>query len=380
MVESNITKQNIKNMERTLSYKRPTSTLLFKESEIGRVRAICKGYDGFFYLVNDTNGLIEKHESITSNDEPLETGYEWNVQNLGLPIRIVHLPEGLIVVTTIGETGSRQGRIYHLPTINSTPNLVYETPQGEDTYFVSTFGFDFYTNGLHSIILVGAYGRNSVERDLLLSVDGGQTFDVVKKSSNNDPDPNINSHWHDVAVDVYNGFLWASEGDGSLNRGVHFSDDLGETWHTLAKGVAQPTSILPFPKKTVFGNDTEYVGLRYFHRPSIMNDYENLEIEPLYKIMPNRTGSLYYAQSPVIDGNEAYLTFSVANQQQPSLILGTGDFGESWYSLSISYTDDPIVSRPTLFWGIDDKYIYALGTGVGAVGNQVLYAKKPIWI
>src|SRR5699024_7461569 len=149
------------------------------------------------------------------------TGFKWDTSEYGSPVFVEFLPSGLIVGSTVGVKGERQGRLYHLDDISSDPILKYEAPPNEDSYFVGGFGLSTHTNGLQSMVLVGVYGRDDVARDLLLSVDGGKSYKVVKKTRNNDA--TVNSHWHGVAIDHYSGFIWAGEGDGPNNRAIHFS-------------------------------------------------------------------------------------------------------------------------------------------------------------
>ncbi|NMA68238.1 MAG: hypothetical protein GX958_02320 [Desulfitobacterium sp.] len=352
--------------------KKPSHLLLFKKAAIGNVLTICRGFDDFFYLVT-LEGVFEKHREITKTKEPDEVGITWDEESYGRIVNIVVMPEGITVFANI--EGNSKGRIYHMVDLNSQPELVYESKGKNPSFFVNEFGIKSYYNGLGSYILAGVYGRGPEARDLLLSKDGGKTFEVIKKTRNNLEVKN--SHWHDVAFDIYHGFLWASEGDGTTNSGVHFSDDLGETWRTLTN-LSQPTAILPFPDRVVFGRDDGKAGLSYFEKPLLVEDYESIKDNSyniLREFMPSIDGYSYYGRTPIVKGNEAYLTFTLYPENKTALIIATGDFGKSWHFVFMGHkSEGSDRKRITMLVDIDDNYVYARSH------STVYFAEKPEWL
>ena len=352
--------------------KLPSGTLEFKFAPIGNVRLFTIGHDGRFYLTE--GGLFKVYDDITSeNTEPVETGITWDVEAYGTPVDIVVADEGITVFSNTED--KTVANIYHMADIHSTPTLVYKSVTTGTHYFTREFGIDSYFSGLHTIILAGVYGRGGDKKDLLLSKDGGLNFEVVKQTTGAGGD--VNSHWHDVAIDPYHGFLWASEGDGSDNRGVHFSDDLGETWTTLTDE-AQPTCIIPFPHQVVFGRDSGKPGFSVFKKPVKAEDYDNISNESfkvLKEFLPSKAGSSYYARAGFSKGSEAYVSFTLYPEHEIALVAGTGDFGNSWHFVHMgnrSAGNDR--RRITLMVGMDDEYIYARSH------TSVVYAKKIDWI
>lgn len=341
----------------TENTKTPKGLLKFKKSPI-TARRITLGHDNYFYVV-DENHVFYKYEDIKTDTEPLETGITWDTTSNANIEDIIAFEDSIVVFTNAGG----QARIYQMDSINDTPTLVYESNTVNSTYWNgrSAFGIKSYDNGLGQYVLAGCYGRDPAARDLLLSSDGGRTFNVIKKTSNNDT--TVNSHWHDVAFDPYHGYIWASEGDGVNNRGVHFSDDWGSTWYTLTPlGTHQPTSIIPFPERMVFGRDSYGTGIDYYTKPTLATDYDfgENEIKPLKEFKnSNSSAYQYYGNGEVHDGSEGYMSFSIFPDQNPKLIAGTGDGGKSFHFLFMGDNNNSKVIHT--FFGIDKEYVYAYG-------------------
>lgn len=354
--------------------KYPTHFLEFKESPIGAVRVFHKGHDGHFYLVKGTNDAYEiiRYDNVVEPSQG-ETILSWDTANWGTPIQIIATSEDLTVFSNTENTA----RIYHIE--ENVPELVYESNDANQSFFTRQFGVKSYHSGISgaaTIILAAVYGRGLDNRDLLLSLDGGKSFDIVKQTQLNNT--NQNSHWHDVAIDVYSGLLWASEGDSPDNRGVYFSDDLGESWTTLSNRT-QATAILPFADRVVFGRDDGLPGLSYFEKPLTLEDYNKLDndsIKILREFKPNTEGYALYGITPVTEGQEGYLMYSRYPGETPNIIMGTGDGGISFHGLFMGF--GPMsggASDLTAIWAMDDDYIYATNT----TQDILVYAKRPKW-
>ena len=362
--------ENLKGISRPT--KMPSKLLEFKRLPISMVIAT-KGTDGNFYVVDGT-GNVKKYTKVAENNEPSQTGINFyeatglvKSSNTSLTT-IVYIPNSITYFAMV----DGKATIYNAPDINTTPTVVYQSTNTE-TYFNNNFGIDYYANGTSftgrlKLIVAAEYGMGQTKRNLLVSKDGGVTFEVKKQTKNEDTSSNYNSHWHDVAIDVYHGKIWASEGDGVINADIHYSEDFGDTWTTL-HSTEQPTAIIPFPDKVVFGRDSHLVGLDYCDNPKLISDGFK-EPKPLQEFI-NAQASSYYANSPVVLGNEAYMTFTLySSVESNAIIVGTGDFGKSWTGLAIA---DPNISN---FWAIDENYVYAFDKYYG----YGIYAEKPKWI
>ena len=381
-MESNLTKSNVTAILNELqanndvSFKKtksPKGFLQFLKSGIGNVYTASKGYDGYFYAIK-TDGTIAKYENVTSTTA-LESA-SWDVAILGMPVKIIKSPEGIAVASTFG-TETTQGRWYFLETITSTPTKVYETPASQNSRFVPTLAISSYTNGLNGMILAGVYGSGPANRDLILSVDGGKTFKVIKQTRNLDA---VNSHWHASVFDIYHGLIWASEGDQSTNRAMHVSDDFGATWYTFAEGVQQPTAIVPFANRLVLGNDEDFVGLKYLEKPQFFTNYADWvsDITPLKRFRPGVQGYAHYAETPVFFGNEAYIGYFQYSPIEPNVLMGTGDGGQTWYHLFISQRNTGNTLKVSQLVGLDDDYLYGL-RDIATGQYELLFSEKPIW-
>ena len=363
--------------------KLPTSTLVFKRAEIGHIQCFTKGLDGFFYVIA-RDGTLKKYGDITSETvEPLETGMVWDRVTYGRPIQINQVKDGFVVFANFEVDQPYQANIYKLASLSSEPVLKYSSTAGEHSVFGirNTFGIKTYWNGFSTFILAGVYGRGQVNLDLLLSTDDGESFKVIKKTKNADGSGNFNSHWHDVAIDPYHGLLWASEGDSDINNDVWFSENLGETWTKLPEfesGTNQPTALMVFPDKIVMGRDGAKPGFDTFHKPNTVKEFSNLETPKVLKELKTDTQSIwYYGQSPIVDGSEGYFYFNIT-ENEPRMIVATGDFGESLHSVFMGFGGENDLGSISSLAEIDSDYVYAFGpTSAGNI--FIYYAERVVW-
>jgi len=355
--------------------KNPDSLLEFRESPIGNMYVMCIGYDDNFYGFEPSELKLVKYADITKNAEHQEKStFEHDVDAFGSLDKLMVMPEGFTIFSSTDDTAY----IRHTPDLETEPTVVYES-SSDTSFFSKSFGIKSYFSGLASYILVGVYGREDSKKDLLLSDDGGKTFKVINQTRNI-AGSGRNSHWHDVAIDVYSGFLWAAQGDFS-NQRLIFSDDMGETWKTLTED-SHPTAIIPFPDRVIFGRDDGLPGLSYFEKPLTNKDYESIDeksYKTLREFIPSGKGSNFYGCYPLSQGNEAYLTFAPYSNYNNNFIMGSGDFGKTWHFLLMG---DQVASKRQVLnnmWGIDDKYIYGTISSPNP-GSTVVYAEKPSWV
>ena len=348
--------------------KSPLSGLYFKTSPID-VRSMVKGVDGFFYVA-DSQSVIKKYAKVHEANEPLDTGINFltaigKTSETASMVRMVILPKSVVYFTNV----DNKATIYHAKDIKTTPSLVYEGVVG--TQFNNSFGVDSYSNGSHmtgdNLVLASTYGSGKIKREVVFSKDGGATFNVVKTTRTARPTDSVNTHFHDVAIDMYRGLLWASEGDGFNNAGIHYSDDWGTTWTTLPNK-EQPTTIIPYPNKIVFGRDGKLVGVDYVTPPKDVTEGFTAP-KPLQEFM-NEQAHSYFSRTAVSIGGESYMSFWVVDTvTKAKLAVATGDFGETWHSVWTGFNNIGD------FCAVDDNYVYAYDKW----GAVVLYSEKPKW-
>ena len=344
--------------------KAPTKPLKFKQSPLD-IQVANKGYDDYFYVV-DNSGTIKKYEDIKTNGEPLETGINiWDSLGFTAQINYVFvMREGITYFINEGTSNSaeQRGVIYHAETINDTPTQVYKATS--TSFWSRHFGVKEYDNGIDSVIFCGLYGGSADNGlDLLLSLDGGTTFSKVGETRNRIGTTN---HWHDVAIDTYSGYLFTSQGDTRESSSVHYSKDFGETWEVLTENM-QPTAIVPFPDRVVFGRDDFKVGLDYVMKPE--NPSHNFKEPKELTVFNNQQASYFFARAGISEGNEAYMTFSIYGIAKNPIIVATGDFGKSWHG--VFYSKNNVGN----FFHMDDKFVY----GYNKEYDGVIYSEKPEW-
>ena len=354
--------------------KAPQDFLTFKTSPVKATDGrLTLADDGLYYVRDFTSGKITSYTDIVTGEGKVE-GYYWDVATLGKVHSILSVPnKGL---TVFAHKPDSVAYIYHMDTITSEPYEVYRSPEGQPNSW--TFLPKSYYNGRSSMIFAGVYGGGEFNRDLVLSLDGGLTFKVVKQTNNAG---GHNSHWHDVAIDVYSGMLWASEGDEiPANQMVHFSDNLGDTWHTISVAeVNQPTMIVPFHDKVVFGRDSKSPGLDVYRKVQDFSKYltADNQITTLKEFKAfDKSAYEYFPNSVISKGAEAYTTFTTHYPNTtPQMVMATGDSGETWHTVFMANTTNADETVDKVL-AIDDKNIYLIGN---SSKGEIVYAERPVW-
>lgn len=362
---------NVSSVER-VDTKAPTDFLTFKKSPIDTY-VFTKGYDDLYYVI-DNNGDVKVYDDLTTDSTPLETGINiWT--DLEMPIvgeynnctQIFVMPQGVTYFTTY----QSYSRIHFAPDIHTKPTEVYNHEGG----WLRNFGVKGYYNGLDSFILAAQYGgggggtgENPNQIPVILSKDGGQTFEVISLSVGT---PGERSHWHDVAFDIYSGWLITTQGDDTLNQKIEISKDLGKTWITISENQDQPTAIIPFPHQIQFGRDDKRVGIDYVDKPK--NDTDPIMTPEEWVVLRDHIGWNHYARSPLINGNEVYMSFHLYDtdlvKAENPIIVATGDWGATWHGVYMG------ISNIGNFVCMDDQYVYAYTED----NRGLVYAKRLNW-
>lgn len=348
----------------------PDGGLKFRKSPLD-IKILAKGIDdGYYAQLNNLS--LAKYSDITSNDPPIETGITWNPTEYGIIQHFFALSDGFVYFTDKWVNGVQTPLIYRADSINSTPILVYEPGEarGWDATWSQQFGVDYYDDGINATFLAGEYGAGRNPRNLVLSSDGGRTFSIVKKSANGHP--RGNSHWHDVAIDVHRGLIWASQGDGVGSRYIYYSENLGATWKTLS-GDYQPTAILPYPNKVVFGRDNNLVGLDAIDTDNNFSDLKGRIYEDY--VLKGESSARYFPMRPAEVGRETYVNFLLMEGAEThQVIIASGDFGNSWHVVHFSARGKELFN----FALVDKERVYIYEKN-NYGGGGVLYADRLVW-
>lgn len=356
-VMENLADDITENLADDINKKKPLNTISWQKTPVNW-RDFTVGYDNRHYLIT-VDYTVKVYDNIIGGEE-VDSGVTLTGELQGVRQFYV-MPEGL---TYFVSTDDNEVAIYHAKDIHTQPTVVYRSTTQTNSVFSRNFGIDGFTDGINSILFAGAYGTGQDNKPLVLSTDGGKTFELVKETQNIDTSGSFNSHWHDVAIDPYHGYLWASEGDGSINQAIWYSDNLGKTWNKIESD-AQPTTLDVFPDRVNLGRDSHLVGTDVIKKHNLVTEKMFVESVREFK---NQTAFNYYANKAVVKENEGYMNFSLYDGSDRPMIVGTGDGGISWHGLGFGVND---VDH---FFDIDDTYVYARGKD-----GRIYYFERIKW-
>jgi len=268
-----------------------------------------------------------------------------------------------------------QGYIYKSDENEENWRLVYEFGSGKGHSFAD-MGFQVYGD----IVLTGSYGDPLQHAVVLLSRDGGETFEEILSFRGESSADTEVKHIHDVKFDPYEGLIWVTTGDdyleeNSLENRILVSGDWGESWAEF-RGY-RAAQIMPFPKCVIFAGDNpgRISVARYMRRregtASITDSPKRqpswptipeLLIEEVWfgAIMPNETGAGYWATNSAIRyGSRPFAAFGLMHGSvdplQPVKIWATTDgirFYVLWMSDVLGYRLESYVGG---VFGPDDE-------------------------
>lgn len=302
--------------------KTPTSQLYIEQilSTYAPIHGVKSYHQGNHYVIS--HGYLERSDDNWATTVRGLRMYETVAGNV---IKMVVWSDG----TICGLTSS--GNVIRMDDINSEPQITLET----GIPFNSFCGSSFYSDGLNNYVLAGHYATGVEPKNLYLSKDGGNTFEIIKTTRGLGT---TNSHWHTAEFDPYSGAIWASEGDGP-NSAVWVTYDLGETWQLVSEEI-QPTLIIPLPDRVLFGRDGgSSPGFNCWERKE--QRFEHPAIYPIQTNMEFRTDLSPYDYVPtneqvvVVDRNIAYVGY-YNTDGNINYIFATGDGGASWHLVSTS--------------------------------------------
>jgi len=311
----------------------PTSNLQFEmipDRSMGVIAVDFKN-DGFSYGID--NGWIARSDD---GWQTKENGVHFTSLGAVYASRLCRWSDGTLCAVTDA------GKVITFDDLSGT-NTKVNLDIGDK--LAAIINVSFWEDGVNRIVLLGDYqiGTNYPPK-LYMSLDGGETFNVILEGkalfSNN--------HWHATCYDRFSGTIWASQGDG-VSATTYFSTDLGSTWTEVSlkegkhSSYAQPTLILPFPSRMVFGRDGGGIppGLDEWVRDGKNITPSNVFLpEPALEFKDTYGSHTYYPSLPYttvfpLNPLVAYVSFPYRSddKQEISFIFATGDGGESWHSV-----------------------------------------------
>lgn len=302
--------------------KKPTTQLYVEQllTDYSPSYGVKSYHQGNHYVIS--HGFLERTED------------NWATKSRG--IKVVGTEAGNITKAVVWADGTvcgltTSGNVVRMDDFNSELQITLET----ETSFAHAYGSSFYSDGLNNYVLAGQYATGVEPKNLYLSKDGGNTFEIIKTTRGLGT---TNSHWHAAEFDPYSGAIWASEGDGP-NSAVWVTYDLGETWQLVSEEI-QPTLIIPLPDRVLFGRDSgASPGFDCWEHEE--QRFEHPTTYPITVCMEFRTDLTPYSYVPtnnqivVVDNNTVYVGY-YKTDGGISYIFATGDGGESWHLVSTS--------------------------------------------
>lgn len=302
-------------LEDVVFYNKPETLLNFERIDGWSVSSVATSYDGNLHIFGKSTGntMLYKSQDGGETFEP------------GMPMSALSEPTDGVIAFTVFEDGTvsivgRNGQIFHAESFDGTPTLVHTI----DTRTLRLATNSFSGDG-KQYIFVGGYDHTTDRKQMVVSKDGGRTFELLRNGGTLNSG---NNHWHSVIYDPYSDMVWLSEGDGD-NSKILYTQDWGVSWDTISG--THPTTMYPFLGRVVFGRDKtgEKPGIDVWDRETglpvnikgaltFREDLWSFDVYPTRSDWHSSNPDEYYMLFPTHSGGESY-------------IYGTGDAGKTWH-------------------------------------------------
>ncbi len=269
-------------------------------------------------------------------------------------VQAVVVPDNGRVIAAVGGRGEEGGRI----------ELIDEDLGGSETLYQFDYGRVSNSMGhvtYEDIVVISCYKLSDYEagrhgNEVILSTDGGQSFELILEPEVNTTDA-ANNHIHDVEYDPYAERIWVAVGDHG-NSQIYWSDDLGESWEVIDDrgDFTMVTQVAAFENCVVLGSDGTPEGILRWERegpedaPDGVDDFERvhvqIETDPEDDVMRMYARRRWHIRED--DGRELCLMpfgYSPMNDEATdSVVLASVD-GDEWYELHRTETREILLTN-----------------------------------
>ncbi|KYH24945.1 hypothetical protein HAPAU_30370 [Halalkalicoccus paucihalophilus] len=271
-------------------------------------------------------------------------------------VQAVIVPDSGRVIAAVGGRGEEGGKIELINEGHTDSETLYQFDYGrvsnsmghvayEDVIVISCYKLSDYEAGKHG-------------NEVILSTDGGKSFDLVLESGVNSTDA-ANNHIHDVEYDPYAERIWVAVGDHG-NSQLYWSDDLGESWEEIDDrgDITMVTQVAAFKDCVVLGTDGVPEGIMRWERdgpddePHGTDAFERVHVEietdPNDDVMQMYARRRWHIREDLEEGRELCLMpfgySPMHDTAEDSVVLASVD-GDEWYELYRTETREILLTN-----------------------------------
>ncbi|MFP4145292.1 MAG: hypothetical protein ACLFV3_09125 [Phycisphaeraceae bacterium] len=269
--------------------------------------------------------------------ESTDDGETWSLlHDFGRGITMVRvLGDGELLVGLYASVGTVAGTVYKssgYPASGSGASwdLVLTLGDGATDNIVVPGEWGASVEG--EVAVLNEYGDKGAATRVYLSRDYGDTWDIIFDLADVATDLST-AHTHGSCYDPYWNRIWIVTGD-SENRSIRYSDDWGENWTIVTRGIDdaetyQPVGIIALPRCLLLTSDAPPNGVQRIWR----RDRDDPRVETAWLADTAHAltivGKASYWRGP---GHPVFLCFTRHPDHGPGRILGTWD-GETIHEL-----------------------------------------------